>query len=138
MPNILSHSSTSDESAPPRTEEIDPLPPLPRPPSSAFALLSTPPGMLPLKHCGVDDPTRVHPRDVVRHTQRDGDDDDDDDDDNDDDDNDDDDNDDDDNNDDNDDDDNNNDDDDDDDDDGQRGGMRSALLDVIIVVTVAP
>ena len=43
--------------------------------------------MLPLKPCGVDDPTRVHPRDIVRHAQRDNDNnDDDDDDDNDDDD----------------------------------------------------
>ena len=61
MPTILSCSSTSDESAPPRTEEIVPLPSLPRPPSSPFALISTPPGMLPLKPCGVNDSTRVHP-----------------------------------------------------------------------------
>ena len=69
MPSILSCSSTSNESAPPRTEEIIPLPPLPRPPSSPFALISTPPGMLPLKPCGIDDPTLVHPRDIVRHAQ---------------------------------------------------------------------
>ena len=60
----------SDESPPPRTEEIVPLPPLPRPPSSPFALISTPPGMLPLKPCGVNDSTRVHPRDIVRRAQR--------------------------------------------------------------------
>ncbi len=50
--------------------------------------------MLPLKPCGIDDPTHVHPRDIVRHAQCNDDDDngnddnDDDDDDNDDDDND--------------------------------------------------
>ncbi len=61
MPSILSSSSTSNESAPPRTKEIVPLPPLPRPPSSPFSLISIPPGMLPLKPCGINDPTRVHP-----------------------------------------------------------------------------
>ena len=65
MPSILSRSSTSDKSAPPRTKEIIPLSPLPRPPSSPFALISTPPGMLPLKPCSVNNPTRVHPQDVV-------------------------------------------------------------------------
>ena len=65
MPTILSRSSTRDKSAPPRTKEIVPLSPLPRPPSSPFALISTPPGMLPLKPCSVNNPTRVHPQDVV-------------------------------------------------------------------------
>ena len=41
MPSILSLSSTSNESAPPRPKEIIPLPSLPRPPSSSF--FSSPP-----------------------------------------------------------------------------------------------
>ena len=61
MPSILSCNSMSHESPHPRTEEIFPLPPLPRPPSSPYPLISTPPGMLPLKPCSVDDPTRAYP-----------------------------------------------------------------------------